>query len=64
MCGAYDGVIGFAKEDSLKRFRTGMPAALEIPTDGPAVVNAAFIELDDESGKALSIKNIQRVVNA
>lgn len=64
MCGAYDGVIGFVKEDSLKRFRTAMPAALEIPTAGPAVINAAFIELDDTSGQAVSIKNIQRLVNA
>jgi len=63
MCGAYDGVIGFNKEDSLKRFRTGMPAALEIPTDGPAVINAAFIEIDDATGLATGIKNIQRVVN-
>jgi metallophosphoesterase (TIGR00282 family) len=63
MCGAYDGVIGFTKEDSLKRFRTAMPAALDIPKDGPAIINAAYIETDDSSGQALSIKNIQRVVN-
>lgn len=59
MCGAYDSVIGFAIKPVVQRFLSGK-GNLSV-AKGAFQVNAVFIEIDDESGKALVIERIQRI---
>ncbi len=60
MCGAYDSVIGTKKEAALARFITRIPHRFEVATSAP-MINAIVVEIDESSGRALSIKRINRV---
>jgi len=62
MTGAHDSVIGVKKELILKKIKTGMPVKYEVAESG-IQINAVFIKLDDETGKALIIKRIKRDFN-
>jgi metallophosphoesterase (TIGR00282 family) len=55
MVGAYNSVIGMRREQALARFLTGRPQRFEPAKDG-MVVGSVFVELDAETGKALSIR--------
>lgn len=59
MNGPHDSVIGVKKDIILKKQLTGMPARFE-PAENGNQINAVFITVDDESGKALSITRIRR----
>jgi len=61
-CGPTDSVIGVRKELSIKRFLTGMPLRFEV-SETPAQINAVIIEIDEKTGKALSIERINQVLN-
>jgi metallophosphoesterase (TIGR00282 family) len=55
MCGDYDSVIGMQKEETLRRFITGMAKGRFTPALGPATVSGLFVETDDRTGKAVSV---------
>lgn len=58
MTGPSDSVIGVRKEDAIARFLTQRPRKFEIPK-GPVHLDAAVLDIDERSGKALSIERIR-----
>lgn len=59
MTGPHDSVIGQKKEIIIKRFLTTLPERFEIAQDD-VILNAALIDIDEDSGRARSIGRIQR----
>jgi metallophosphoesterase (TIGR00282 family) len=57
MTGAVHGVLGMKTEASLRRLVDQLPAPYESAT-GPAMINAVFSVVDEQSGKCLSIERI------
>lgn len=57
-CGASDGVIGMDYKSSLSRFVTAIPQRYEVAQGKTTQVNATEVEIDINSGNALSIKRI------
>jgi len=57
-CGASDGVIGMDYQTSLNRFLTGIPERYEVAEGKTTQINALEVEVDIQSGKALSVKRI------
>lgn len=57
MCGPIHSVIGTDKTIVVNRFVSGMPEKFVVGR-GPSLLSAVFIELDDESGKAITIERI------
>lgn len=58
MVGPVDSVIGVDTESAIRSFLTGMPHRFFI-SEGPASFDAVLVEVDDATGKAISIKRIQ-----
>ncbi|AOM83119.1 TIGR00282 family metallophosphoesterase [Salisediminibacterium beveridgei] len=58
MTGPYDGILGMEKDTIINRFRNGLPARFEVTT-GRTQLNGLFIESDQQTGLARSIKRIQ-----
>jgi hypothetical protein len=54
MTGPMNSVIGREIAPVLKRFTTGIPAKFEV-AGGPSVLEGAILEIERESGKAVSI---------
>ncbi len=61
MTGPVDSVIGSDSSAVLDRFLTGLPNRLTVAS-GPVVMNSVLVEIDSESGKALSIDRMDRMV--
>ena len=61
MTGPRDSVIGFRLDTVLPRFLRHLPTRFEV-ADGPVSLNAALIEADRSTGRALSIVLVQRLV--
>lgn len=59
MCGDYNSVIGMEKLEPLRRFVTGMAKARFEPAKGPATLSGVFVETDDKTGKAKTIRMIR-----
>lgn len=59
MTGPEDSVIGSVKEVSVQRSLTQMPIRMEA-SDNPASIEGVKLELDAESGKALSIERLRQ----
>jgi len=59
MTGPFDGVIGRKKEQILSRFLTQMPTKFEM-TEGDIQLHGVIIDIDDKTGKADSIKRVQK----
>lgn len=59
MTGAHDSVIGVKTHIVLDRFHSSVPHRYET-SDRGLMINAAYIEIDKRSGKALSIQSIRR----
>ncbi|MEA4820844.1 MAG: YmdB family metallophosphoesterase, partial [Erysipelotrichales bacterium] len=57
MTGPYDGIIGAKKEEIIFKTRTGLPAKFDVET-GRGQLNAVVLDIDNETGKALSIKRV------
>ncbi len=57
-CGASDGVIGMDYNSSLSRFLTALPERYEVAQGKTTQVNAVEVEIDVNSGKALSVKRV------
>ena len=60
MCGPLDSVIGVDKEAAIRRFITQMPAKFDVAR-GPAMVQGVVVDIDPESGRALSIRRIREL---
>lgn len=58
MTGPYDSVIGRNKDRIIERFLTGMPTRFELGTE-EIELHAVLIEVDEKTGRALSIKRIR-----
>lgn len=61
MCGPYDSVIGVEPEAAIRRFLTGMPARFNVAETSPTVqFNSVLIEIDETTGRALTIERVDR----
>ena len=60
MTGPYDGIIGMDRDVVIRRFLYQMPQRFEV-AKGPVQLNAVVIEIDGETGKALSIERVLKV---
>lgn len=60
MCGPEDSVIGTRPELSIRRSLTQMPLKMEVH-NSPAALQGVLLEIDAESGKAVSIDRIRRI---
>ena len=60
MCGGYGSVIGMKKEAAIARFVSKIPHRFEVETDSP-MINGIIVQVDTDSGRALSIKRINTV---
>lgn len=58
MCGPFDSVLGRRVEDVLERFLTAMPVHLNV-AEGNIQLHGALIDIDEDTGKARSIKRVQ-----
>jgi len=63
MTGPIWSVIGFDPATVLPRFLNGLPTRFEVG-DGPVVFNAAQIDVDPATGRALAIERVQRLWEA
>jgi len=61
MVGPKDSVIGVDADSVLKRFLTQIPRRLPVGK-GRVSFNAIFVEVDEDTGKAIAIKRIGRLV--
>ena len=59
MCGDYNSVIGMEKTEPMRRFLTGMPKDRFQPAVGPATIAGVFVETDDRTGLARSVRMIR-----
>ena len=57
MCGPSGSVIGTNPDLSMKRALTQMPLRMEV-LDSPGVLNGVLLELDADTGKALSVERV------
>jgi calcineurin-like phosphoesterase len=62
MTGPIDSVIGSETSAVLERFLTGMPHRLPV-AGGQVVMNSVLIDVDPETGKALSVERIDKAEN-
>lgn len=58
MTGPYDSVLGVEKEAVIRKFVTGLPVRFEIPETNRTVLSGVVIQVNDDTGKANSIKRI------
>jgi hypothetical protein len=58
MCGSFDSVLGMKTEDALTRAVYQLPVRLH-PAQGSLRVNGVLVELDQDTGRAISIHRIQ-----
>ena len=61
MTGPHDSIIGVEKGLALQRFRTGLPVRFQ-PARGDVWLNGAMIEVDEDSGRALTIQPVREPV--
>jgi metallophosphoesterase (TIGR00282 family) len=59
MTGPLDSVLGRRTEQIIERFLTGLPVRFEMATDD-VELQGAVVEIDAESGRAISIERIRR----
>ena len=62
MTGPQDSVLGVKKEIIINRFREQGRERFEWVEDGPAVLNAVKIEVDENTRRALKIRRTDRVI--
>ena len=63
MTGPFDGVIGRKKEQILQRFLTQLPTKFEM-AEGDIQLHGVIVDIDDKTGKADSIKRVQKKLDA
>jgi len=62
MAGATDSVIGVGKDAAIAGFLTQRSQTFSIPESGEAMVNAVVLEINPRTGKAESIKRLDKIV--
>ena len=62
MTGPIDSIIGVKKEQVLERFLYATPRKFEV-AEGPAMVCSHFLEIDAESGKAISLRRDMVIIS-
>ena len=62
MTGPYEGIIGVDREIVLEKFLCYMPVRFEM-AKGSVQFNAVYMEIDDKTGKTLSIRRLSKVFN-
>jgi metallophosphoesterase (TIGR00282 family) len=62
MTGPVNSVIGSGVEEVLTRFLTGMPQRLPVAS-GPVMMNSVMMDIDQDTGKALAVQRIDRMVD-
>ncbi|MCH7552515.1 MAG: TIGR00282 family metallophosphoesterase [Chloroflexi bacterium] len=62
MVGPRDSIIGNAVDAVLERFATALYVRLSV-ADGPISFNSVLLEIDDETGRAISIERVDREVD-
>ncbi len=62
MTGPHDSVIGTQKNIILEKLKTGIPRRFEVAETG-LQINAVVIEINEETGRALSIERIRRKIS-
>jgi metallophosphoesterase (TIGR00282 family) len=62
MTGPYEGIIGVDRKIIIDKFITHMPARFEV-AKGATQFNAVSVEIDENTGKALKIDRISRIVD-
>ncbi len=63
MCGPRDSVIGSKPDVVVQRFRSRLPAPLEVAS-GPVLVQGVVVEIERASGKAVGIERVQELVES
>ncbi len=61
MTGPFDGVIGRKKEQIIRRFLTQLPSKFEM-AEGDIQLHGVILDVDDKTGRALSIKRVQEKI--
>jgi metallophosphoesterase (TIGR00282 family) len=59
MTGSWDGVIGVKTDEVLRTFRTGFGGRAK-PATGHPVLEGALFDVDEKTGKCLSVERIRR----
>ncbi len=59
MVGPLDSIIGDDTEDVIRRFLTQLPHRLSVGK-GPVVFNSVLVEIEESTGKAISIARVDR----
>ena len=59
MTGVADGVIGMRRDQAVEMFLTQVPRKLEVPKSGTLKLEAVYLEIDPETGKAQKIERIR-----
>jgi 2',3'-cyclic-nucleotide 2'-phosphodiesterase len=59
MTGDYDSIIGMQKDEPMRRFTSGIPAARFEPALGPATFSGVAVETDDATGLAVKIAPVR-----
>jgi len=60
MCGGLNSVLGVKKDQALYRMRTGLPVRFE-SEDEDIRLSGVVLDIDEKSGKCLSLKNVVMV---
>ncbi|WP_294623733.1 TIGR00282 family metallophosphoesterase [uncultured Roseovarius sp.] len=60
MCGDYNSIIGMERAEPMRRFITGMAKGRFQPAMGDVTLSGLFVETDDRSGKATTVKMIRQ----
>jgi calcineurin-like phosphoesterase len=61
MTGPRDSIIGFSLETVLPRFLTHLPTRFTV-AEGPVSFNAVVVEIERSTGRAVSIEQVQQLV--
>jgi len=59
MTGDYDSIIGMQKDEPMRRFTSGIPAARFEPALGPATLSGVAVETDDATGLAVKVAPVR-----
>ncbi|WP_448588100.1 TIGR00282 family metallophosphoesterase [Thermocrinis sp.] len=62
MSGCWHSAIGMKAEDVMRKFLTGLPQRYEVEEREDVVFNAILADIDEKSGKCLSIQRVQKYI--
>ncbi|KKP98541.1 MAG: Metallophosphoesterase, MG_246/BB_0505 family [Parcubacteria group bacterium GW2011_GWD2_38_12] len=62
MVGPTDSVIGLKKEPVIEQYLTQIKQKMEVPENGDLEINAIYLEIDENTGKALKLEKIRKLV--